>query len=1170
MIDKTTWVVAPPDDESPALAAALEVPPLVAALLRRRGVVTVEAAREFLRPRLDALSDPAVIAGIPRAVEVIDRALRSGRPIAIHGDYDVDGISATALLVRGLRALGADPLWHLPHRLRDGYGLGAGGVDALADRGASILVAVDCGISAHEAVARARTRGLDVVILDHHEAQSAYPPAAIVEPARDLGPGAQLCAAGLAFVFLWALRRHLGHVPAIPADLVALAALGTIGDVVPLLGDNRRLAAAGVEQIRTAPPVALRALMDEAGVAGPVGAWHVAWQLAPRLNSPGRLGDPTPALRLLLTDDSEEARALARAIDEANRERQHVLACVLDEAVAQAEADPQAPAFVLAREGWHPGVVGLVASRLVEQYRRPAVVIALAEGAGRGSARSIEGFHLVEALEACREHLIGFGGHAMAAGLSLAANAVEGFARCFSVTAAARIPPERSRRLSVDAEVALPDLTTSLVTDLERLGPFGPCNPQPVLAVRGVRAVTQRLVGDGSHLRIDVTDGRMLVEAIGFAMADRGELLTFADAPVNLAFVPELDRFEPGRVRLRLRGLEVVGVEPETVLADTGLLVERLFRHAADYLGEARYGGVEDAPALYTKVVGVTFEGRQATLADVRPGDRLRLIREPANPHDPHAIRVGTDDGRILGYLSAPLAGRLAPSFDVGARYRATAVALTGGGDRTLGLNIYLEREDDLPEGAVAPRRRGAGDPALADRLPIYLNAGRAWPPDLAQAFTAFAGGHSVVLALPPGRGRAMALAGSAALSAAPGRWALVVGPLRSLVEHRAEQLTSRLLPLGFRVVTVHGLLGLRDRKRAAAARREGDVDIVVSSAEALQSGDLMAPYYDRIAAVIVDGGVLRAPSIVPPDLAQCPVFVVTGRASHAAFTGLRPGAAVIVGDAPAPPLRIVDRRGTAVKEAAVEEVVAGGEKVVVHTARREECVQLADRLGERFPERASRVGYLHGGIPSRVRRVIAQAFREGRLDVLVATGALDEEGLPLDVRDAVIASLPFNRERFLTACGSAGLDRRPATTTMLFGPRDVDANLRALEERTPGRSLLVAIYRGLREWTGDAAFLWPDEETWGRVSAAAPGATRGAVAAACAIFEEVGLATRESVDGRWQVQLVPTEGRRDLEVSLRYREGLREREAFDDLARWVQGAPPGEILQAVVGRDGT
>ncbi len=1167
-VHKTTWVIAPPDGEAAILASALAVPPLVAALLRRRGITTVEAARGFLEPRLEDLSDPDTITGMQPAVDVVGRALRSGRRIAIHGDYDVDGISATALLVRGLRALGADPLWYLPHRIRDGYGLGIGAVGALADRGAGVLVAVDCGITAHDAVTSARSLGLDVVIIDHHDAQAPRPPAVVVEPARDRGAGAEPCAVGLAFYFLWALRRHLGQTPAVPAHLAALAALGTVGDVVPLLGDNRRLVAAGLAQLRIAPPVALRALAEEAGLQGPVEAWQIGWQLAPRLNAPGRLGDPTPALDLLLTDDLGEARGLARILDQVNRERQAILDQVLTEAAAQAAADPEAPAFVLAGEGWHPGVVGLVASRLVEQFRRPAVVIALAEGTGRGSARSIEGFHLVEALDACRAHLAGFGGHAMAAGLSITADAVPHFTRCFHAVSAARIAPDRADRLRVDALVTLPDLTVPLVAELERLGPFGPGNPQPVLAVRGVRAVTRRLVGDGAHIRMGVTDGGTVVEAIGFEMAERGEVLTFVDAPVDLAFVPELDRLNPERIRLRLRGLEVAGVDLEAMLADTGLLVDRLFRRAADYLGEARYDGVEDAPALYTKLVGVTFEGRQAVLATVRPGDRLHLIREPANPHDPHAIRVTTEDGRMLGYLSAQLAGRLAPSLDARARYRATASALTGGGNRTLGLNVYLEREDDLPEGAPGGHPRvPRGGPGLRDRLPIYLNGGRPFPPAHAETFAALAEGRSVALVLPPGRGRAMAIAGGAALTSASGRWPLVVAPLSAQVEHCAEQLACRLAPLGLRVVAVHGLQSLRNRERVAASLRTGDVDIVVASAELLLAGDLLARYYGGIATVILDGCAKDVLPHLPPDLARCPVLALGGSQAGGALASMRPGAVVIRDGVPSPALRIVDRRG-AEKDATVEEVVKRGEKVVVYTARREECVYLAGRLRERVLDRAAQIGYLHGGVPTRVRWVIAQAFREGRLDALVATAALDEEALPPDVRQVVIASPPFNRDRFLAVCGSAGLDHRPVTITIVFSQEDVEANRRVLDERTPGRSLLAQVYRALREWRGEAAFVWPDDATWGCVSTAVPGASRGTVAAACAIFEEAGLATRESVDGRWQIQLVPTEGRRDLEVSVRYREGLREREAFDAFAGWVQQAPQPEIARAVRGRD--
>jgi single-stranded-DNA-specific exonuclease len=1168
-LERTTWVVAPPDAEAAALASALEVSPLVAALLRRRGATTVEAARRFLRPRLEDLSDPLARDGMAEAVEVVQRALGEGRRIAIHGDYDADGISATAILVRGLRDLGGDPLWYLPHRFRDGYGLGGKAVDLLADRGAGLLVAVDCGITAHDAVARARRRGLEVVILDHHEPQSVRPPATIVEGApRGEGAGGELCAAGLAFVFLWALRRRREEMPALPAEMAPLAALGTIADLVPLRGDNRILAAAGLERMRAAPPIALAALAEEAGLEGSWGAWQISWQFAPRLNAPGRLGDPTPALDLLLADDPDRARDLAGALEQANRERQEILARVLTEAVAQAEEDPDAPALVLAGENWHPGVVGLVASRLVEQYRRPAVVIALAEGSGRGSARSVEGFHLVQALETCRDHLAGFGGHAMAAGLSLARDAVEEFRRCFRA-AAAGAPSAGPERIWVDAELTLADLTTRLVSEMAGLGPFGPQNPEPVLAVRGVRAVTRRLVGDGAHLRIGVTDGTRFIEAIGFEMAERGEVLTFVDAPVDLAFTPELDRFDPGRVRMRLRGLEVAGVDPETVLTDTGLLVDRLFRRAADYLSEARYDGAEDAPALYTKVVGVTFEGRQAVLAGLHPGDPLRLVREPSNPHDPHAVRVGTEDGRVVGYLSAQLAARLAPSVDAGARYRATAVALTGGGDRTLGLNVYLEREEDV----LGTASLGAGRPPLPgallrERLPIYLNGGRPFPPSSARALAAVAGGRSALLALPPLRGRAMVIAGAAALAAATGQWALVVCPLRSLVEHRAEQIAHRLAPLGIRVVPVHGLLGVRDRERTAAALRRGDVNVVVCSAEAVLASDLLAPSLGRVAAVVLDLGAEDALPLLPPRLAGCPVLAVARRASREMLAGLPAGASVIADEGRAADLRIVDRRGGGERDAVVEEVASRAEKIVVYATRRDEAVRLAAHLRERLPDRTSRIGYLHGGLPVRVRRVIAQAFREGRLDALVATSALDEEGLPPDVREVVVASLPFTRERFLAACASAGGAIGPATLTLAFGPADVDANRRTLDERAPGRSLLAAIYRILREWRGEAPFFWPDDETWVRVSGAVPHAARATVAAACAIFEETGLAARESVDGRWQVQLLPVGGRRDLDVSLRYREGRREREAFDAFARWIQAASAQEILRAVLGRD--
>jgi len=1166
------WTVEPEDPNAAQFALALGVHPLTAALLRRRGVASADAAHRFLHPTLDELSDPGGLPGMVDAVACVAQALAAGRRIAIHGDYDVDGISATAILLRGLRALGADPLWYLPHRFHDGYGLGIRAVETLAARGAELLITADCGITAGAAVARARALGCAVVVLDHHHPSDDRPAAVVVEPSRHPGAPAPLCAAGLAFAFVVALRRRVGARPAIQEGLASLAALGTIADVVPLLDDNRRLAAAGLAEMQAAPLAGIRALAAVSAIQAPIDARTVGWQLGPRLNAPGRLGDPTPSLELLITDEDQAARALAERLDAANRERQAVLERVLGEALVQAEEDAQAPALVVAGEGWHPGVVGLVAGRLVEQYRRPVVAIGIEGTTGRGSARSVEAFDLVGALGACGQHLLAFGGHAMAAGLSIARDAVPEFRRAFQELAQEGAAQRAAApRLRVDAEVGLEALTPRLIQEFERLGPFGASNPEPVLAARGVRAVNRRVVGDGRHLRMDVTDGTTVVEAIGFTLAPAGELLLFTEAPLDLVFVPERDRLDRERIRLRVQALEVPGMDPESVLADTGALLDRLFRRAAEYLDETPSREVEDAPALYTKVVGVTFNGRQEAVASLHPGDRLRLVREPANAHDPHAVRVVGPDGRDLGYLRAQLAGRLSPSIDVGARYHATVMAVTGGGDRALGVNVFLERDDaGGPPAADGVPARAGGDarpPSLRaawDRPPLEVNDGRPWPAATAAAFRAIAGGTSVVLALPPGCGWAGALAGAAALKVRDGSCVLLVAPLRRQVYHRADQLQSRLARLGVRVLPAHGLQGLRERERVVTALRSGEVDVLVASAE-VAAEDWVMTHADRISAVLVEAG--SGPCRIP-QLEDRPVCVLAAPAAADALARLCPGAEVVC-DAPLRTgLRVVDRRSTPDKGATLEEVIGRDEKVVVYAAGREECVQLAQHLRAQHDGLTRRVGYLHGGLPARVRHIVAQAFREGRLDVLVATAALDEEALPSDVRDVLVASLPSDRARFVEAFGGAGFGARPVTVTLLFGADEMAARRRALGGRAPDREVLAAVYRELRRWRGDAAWAWPDDATWAHLSRALPDLPRSAVDGAVAIFEEAGLATREIVLGRSEVQLLPAL-RRDLGASLRYREGRRERDAFEEFARWALRAGGFELLQAAAGQGG-
>ncbi|HET7264898.1 MAG TPA: single-stranded-DNA-specific exonuclease RecJ [bacterium] len=1195
VLDRPAWSVAPADADAAEFAGALGVHPLVAGLLRRRGLTTLGAAKAFLAPALADLGDPSRIPGMDGAVTLVAGAIRAGRSIAIHGDYDVDGITATAILVRTLRGLGVFSRTRLPHRLRDGYGLGIPAIETFAADGAGLLIAADCGITAVDAVARARALGLEVVVLDHHEPAEARPEAAVVEPGDRGEDDAAPCAAGLAFFFAWALRRALGCAPALPADLAALAALGTVADVVPLTGDNRRLVAAGLRQMRTAPPLGLRALLEEAAISGPVDTWHIGWQIAPRLNAPGRLGDPRPALDLLLTDDPDEARVLARTLDEANRERQMILDRVLTDAVGQVEGAARSAAgvpaaIVVAGEGWHPGVVGLVAGRLVEAYRRPAVAIALAGAGGRGSARSVRGFDLMRALAECGSRLAAFGGHAMAAGLSIDAAAIPAFRECFARHAAETLAGRAEEPMAIDAEVALADVTPALVGEIGRLAPFGLGNPSPVLAVRGVRPVARRLIGDGAHLGIGVTDGTTFVDAIGFSMGGWIDVLTLTGAAVDLAFTPEIDSGAglsaggTGRVRLRLRALDVPGVDMDTVLHDTGLVVDRLFRRAEDFLGEARYDGVEDAAALHTKAVGVTFGERQAVIATLRAGDRLRLRREPANPHDPHAVEILAVDGRPVGYLNARLAGRLAPLMDAGIRYVASVSGVTGGrsavtdaGVHPRGVNVFVERAPEEPRGGTPDARRspaasgwraGGARDALS-RLPIYLNGGRPFRTGLGEALDLLAGGGRVALMVRPGRGRATAAAAAAAATVAGGRGALVVVPSRSHAVHRAGQLISRLRPLGICVEAAHGLLSLAARDRLDELLRRGAVDVLVASAEVLREAGRVSPFLSGAGAVVVDGGAEPDWRPVLSELDGAAVFGVGSGALCRGVARVCTATAIVHEQVGRAPLTVVDRRADAGPQTLwplLEQAMSRGEKTLAIAAPRDGAVALAAMARDRRASEAGAggVGYLHGGLPFRLREIVTQAFREGRLDVLVSTVALDEEALPPDVQHLIVGALAPDLDWALAACGAVLTGHRPVTITLAAGTCDRDRYRRTLEGQAPGRETLAAVYRALRDWRGDRPFVWPDAAAPAQLRAAVAGLESRTVEAACDVFVEAGLATRETVPEGSLIQLCAGAGRRDLATSLRHREGRRSREAFETGAARMLGMSVSEFERSL------
>ena len=509
-------------DSVAMLARELELSPTTAAVLVRRGYEDVARAKAFLEGALPA-HDPLGLGDMAEACEAIRDAIAGGRRICVHGDYDADGICATALAVLILRELGAEVEWHLPSRFEEGYGVRGETLSRLADEGCGLVLTVDCGITAATEVATAKELGLSVVVSDHHRPAEELPDCPLVGPYRESDyPFGELCGTGVVFKLGQALLGARSEALFRHLDLVAVA---TIADVVPLVDENRGLAIAGLRALASTQKTGLRELMKVVRVdPAVVDAASVGFRLAPRLNAAGRLGHPEAALELILTDDRDEAVRLAHRLDELNRDRQTVEERILREAIDEVDSWPEAKqerrGYVLAREDWHEGVIGIVASRLVERYHRPVVLIAGGEREWKGSGRSIGSFDLHGGLAGCSEHLIRFGGHRAAAGLSIEPAQVEAFAAAFAAHADANLPEEELRPVTViDALVHGSELTLGLCAELARLAPFGLSNPAVTLLVAGCELSDVATVGDGKHLRFRVKDGaRDAGSAIAFGL----------------------------------------------------------------------------------------------------------------------------------------------------------------------------------------------------------------------------------------------------------------------------------------------------------------------------------------------------------------------------------------------------------------------------------------------------------------------------------------------------------------------------------------------------------------------------------------------------------------------------------------------------------------------------
>ena len=547
------WSLLNPNQNTvSSVKKAFRTSEVIARVLANRNILNPNLARPFFTPNLDMLHNPYLMQDMDKAVERVLKNIKSGKPIMVFGDYDVDGTTGAAALYLAFQKFGADVTYYIPDREKEGYGLSYHGIEVAKDNGIDLIITCDCGINAFVQVDFANEQNIDLIITDHHTTDTELPKAhAILNPKREdcEYPFKGLCGGGVAFKLITAIGNELNIPLTDYEEIIPLITLGTAADVVPIKDENRVLVHHGLNILKNLEKPGLKTLLELAGLKGHVSVGQLVFSIAPRINAAGRLGDANRAVELLVTDDQDKARLLAKELDNENKRRQMIQQAVVDEALLKvnAEADlKNENALVLANAGWHPGVVGIVASKIKEEFNRPTIIIALENGSGKGSARSVAGFDLYEALTACKTHLDGYGGHPMAAGLTLSNQKLEDFKKAFIDFANERLTKENLQAtLTLDSEMALQDITPRFMEFLDKLSPYGPGNMRPKFAIRNVEiAGVPKVIGKtGEHIRFKIKQGLKSYPAVGFGLSNKYEML-ITGQPVDIACVVETNEWQ--------------------------------------------------------------------------------------------------------------------------------------------------------------------------------------------------------------------------------------------------------------------------------------------------------------------------------------------------------------------------------------------------------------------------------------------------------------------------------------------------------------------------------------------------------------------------------------------------------------------------------------------------
>lgn len=1156
--------------EAKGLANHLNISPLLARLLINRGYKSAETASHFLKADLNSLSSPYQMKGIEQACKRLFKAINNREKVLVYGDYDVDGITSTSLLVEVFKSLGLEVDYYIPNRIDEGYGLNFTALKKIAVQDFTLVVTVDCGITAKEDIYKGKELGLDFIVTDHHQIPEELPNCLVINPLLDDSDVAwkNLSGVGIAFKLAQALLMKLKNTSE-TKKILDLVALGTVADLVPLNGENRILVKNGLEMIKKGQRVGLVALCTVANLdIKNLNTSQIAYGLAPRINACGRIGDASLGVELLLSSNLDKALAIAEKLDLKNRERQTIEQEITNHAFILAEQMDldNTKVLVLASEKWHTGIIGIVASRLVEKYHRPTILFGIEDGICKGSGRSIPNFHLYQALKETDDLLIQYGGHSQAAGLSLVKENLDNFRRNINYYADKVLNPQDFVPvIKIEEEINLAEVNNSIFNEIELLEPFGYANPKPLLAYRRANIKNYRKVGNGKHLKLNVLADKSIWDAIGFSMGEL-DITEGVTEPVDLAFYIEKNNWN-GKENLQLVLKDIKKYQELDNPFETPKLLDRLFKKGKDYLCNDIYSGIENKEFFYTKVVGVTFENRQKYIQNLQIGDKIELVREPDNEYDSLAIGIFCGNYKI-GYLKKELAKYLAPNIDKGVFYEGYICNKTGGKDKNLGVNIFVEREIKEDKNDYKDVRKNIEN---LDSLRINEIIKKAiignynYREKQLETLKLLDKGDNVLAIMGTGRGKSAIFQTKAAkLALTNHKKTIIIYPLRALVNDQYLSLKNKLTPLGLNIWKATG--ALEPEEKLIFFNSLDNIDIILTTPEFLMHNiKPFAKIKNKIGLVVIDEchhlvsrrlGYKALPKIIEKlDYPQ--LLAVTATANENLMNYIKNNLSIvqIVLDRHVRKnLNLIDSRGCRDKIEYIKKLAQAQERTVIYVNSRKKALNLAANLRRDLPHFKDKIAYYHGGLNNEDRQEIENLFREGSLDIIFTTSAFGE-GIDIpDINNVVLYHLCFSTEEYNQLAGRAGRNGQNAKVHLLYNNKDKELNRLLLSANAPNRKQMGQFYVLL---TKIAHKINPIDLTnneiaeWGKLYNI-EGLHENSVSLWLGIFEELALLEREKIGNKRFIYLIENPPQVNLSDSARFLEGQEELMYFNNYLKYA------------------